>query len=212
MSKQQENLVFHRDRHIRYWLRCARTFLPQQYTSSDANRMTLAFFILSALDILGLLHSKITPEERESWIDWIYSCQVPGGGFRGFSGTNLGPEKRTASNSVWDPANIPATFFAIVSLIVIGDDLDRLDRDGCLSWLPKLQRDNGSFGETLAENGMIEGGSDLRFCCCAAGIRYILQEHDPRSQPGGASDLDVDSLIRFVASCQVSLPSISFTY
>ena len=194
-----ESSVLLRDRHIKYWLRCAKTFLPQPYTSNDSNRMTLAFFIVSALDLLDVLDSKIEPEERSSWIAWIYGCQLDSGGFRGFTGTKLSDDLRTPENQHWDPANVPATFFALVTLVVLGDDLSRVKRWECLAWLPKVQRPDGSFGETLGENESIEGGSDLRFCCCAAGIRHVLRG------PGGldVQDFDVDCLIAYIVSSQV---------
>lgn len=187
------------DRHVKYWLRCAKTFLPEAYTSNDSNRMTLAFFIVSALDLLDLLESKVDTDERDSWISWIYSCQLDSGGFRGFTGTKFGNDIRTSKNQHWDPANVPATFFALVTLIVLGDDLSRVRRRECLAWLPKVQREDGSFGETLGENESIEGGSDLRFCCCAAGVRHILR--GPRGID--VKDINVDRLVAYIAACQV---------
>lgn len=198
MSSSQP--TFLRDRHVKYWLRCAKTFLPEAYTSNDSNRMTLAFFIVSALDLLDILESKIDTEQRESWTDWIYSCQLGSGGFRGFTGTKIDVNLRYVDNQHWDPANVPATFFALLTLVVLGDDLSRVNRRECLAWLPKLQRDDGSFGETLGENGNIEGGSDLRFCCCAAGIRHFLR--GPRD--GDVGDFDVSGLAGHIVECQVS--------
>ena len=194
---------FFKDRHVKYWLRCAKTFLPDQYTSNDSNRITLAFFTVSALDLLDILHTKVTQEERESWIRWIYHLQVPEGGFRGFPGTAFGDEHRTEENRHWDPANLPATFFAIVTLIILGDDLSKVKREECLRWLPNLQRENGSFGETLGEEERIEGGNDLRFCCCAAGIRYILRGNGPDQVTEATADFDVENLVCYIASCQV---------
>jgi geranylgeranyl transferase type-1 subunit beta len=194
---------FLKERHIKYWLRCAKTFLPEQYTSTDSARLSLAYFIVSALDLLNILDAKVTQEERDGWVRWIYHCQLPEGGFRGSTGTDFGDRRRTVRNLHWDPANLPSTFFAIVTLIVLGDDLSGIRRKECLDWLPKLQRENGSFGETLGENGTIEGGNDLRFCCCAAGIRYILRGKPGDQLANDAADLDVENLIRYVASCQV---------
>ena len=191
--------VLLRDRHIKYWLRCAKTFLPEAYTSNDSNRMTLAFFIVSALDLLDLLHSQIDASERDNWRNWIYSCQLDSGGFRGFSGSKIGQDVRRLENQHWDPANVPATFFALVTLLILGDDLSRVRRRECLTWLPKVQRKNGSFGEILGEHESIEGGSDLRFCCCAAGVRHILRG----PQETDMQDFDVDRLVMYISNCQV---------
>src|SRR5262245_11452053 len=109
--------AFRKDRHIRYFLRCLKTVLPTEYMSNDSNRMTLAFFTIAGLDLLGILDTNTTPAERKGYIDWIYHCQVPSGGFRGFTGTDFGAEKRTFDNECWDPANLPATYFALATLL-----------------------------------------------------------------------------------------------
>lgn len=195
---------FHAERHVKYYLRCLKTFLPAAYLSNDSNRMLLAYLTLSGLDVLGVLQSKTTAEERQGYIDWIYHCQVPSGGFRGFSGTNFGSERRRPDNEAWDPANIPATFFALVNLLILGDDLTRVKRRECLQWLPKLQRSDGSFGEVLAPEGKVGGGRDLRYCCCAAGIRYILRGNNERGIQD-VEDIDVPKFISFIEACQVLL-------
>ncbi|KAJ5583919.1 hypothetical protein N7450_006583 [Penicillium hetheringtonii] len=141
--------VLNTERHVKYYLRCLKTFLPSAYLSNDSNRMLLAFLALTGLDVLGALQNKTTPEERQSYINWIYHCQVPTGGFRGFSGTDFGDEQRRSENEAWDPANVPATFFALVNLLILGDDLSRVRRVECLEWLPRMQRENGGFGEVL---------------------------------------------------------------
>ncbi|PLB35711.1 protein geranylgeranyltransferase type I subunit CDC43 [Aspergillus candidus] len=193
--------TFTKERHIKYFLRCLKTFLPHLYTPNDSNRMLLAFFTVAGLDLLNVLESKTTPEERQGYIDWIYHCQVPTGGFRGFTGTDFGRDRRTPENAAWDPANVPSTFFALLMLVILGDDLSRVKREECLRWLPMLQRDDGSFGEVLGPNDQIEGGGDLRFCCCGAGTRYILRG---RNDDGvkDIEDIDVDKLVGFIEACQ----------
>lgn len=183
---------------------CA-NILPDAYQSSDASRMFLGFFIVAALDLLDVLDQPdlekpiITSDEREKWSDWIYSCQVPDGqGFRGFPGTDLG-DRRNATNQQWDPGNLPNTFFALTALLVLGDDLGRVRRQQCLGWLPRLQRSDGSFGEILGPDGEAEGGRDLRYCCCAAGIAYILQ--DPGLTPYQPA-FNEEKLVDYILSCQ----------
>lgn len=199
---QTPSAVFYKERHIKYWLRCLKTHLPgAYYTSSDSNRIVLAFFIVSALDLLGALESNTTATERAEYVDWIYECQHPDGGFRGFTGTNLG-SLRSNENAHWDPANLPATYFALAALAILGDDLGRLRRRQCLEWLPKLQRTDGSFGETLGEGASIEGGRDMRFCNCAAGVRWILRRTNLRPQ-GEIRDIDVGNLVRYIKASEV---------
>ncbi|RDW57438.1 protein geranylgeranyltransferase type I subunit CDC43 [Aspergillus mulundensis] len=163
--------------------------------------MLLAFFTVSGLDLLGALQSKTTREERQGYIDWIYHCQVPSGGFRGFTGTDFGAGKRALINEAWDPANVPSTFFALVILLILGDDLSRVKRTECLKWLPKMQRPNGSFGEVLGPGDQVEGGGDLRFCCFAAGTRYILRGRRGTGLDD-VEDINVGDLVAFIESCQ----------
>lgn len=193
--------VFDKQRHIKYFLRCLKTFLPDLYTSNDSNRILLTYFTVAGLDILGELHNRTTAEERQGYIEWIYHCQVPSGGFRGFTGTDFGRDRRTPENEAWDPANVPSTFFALVILLTLGDDLSRVRRIECLRWLSRMQRENGSFGEVLGSGGRIEGGGDLRFCCFGAGTRYILRG---KCVDGLESirDIDVNKLVAFIEACQ----------
>lgn len=195
------------ERHVRYWLRCLKTFLPNAYTSNDCNRLTLAFFTLSALDLLGCLHTRTSERERSDYVDWIYRCQLPDGGFRGSPATDLG-EKRNEENKFWDPGNLPATYFALASLLILGDDLGRVKRRECLLWLNELQRQDGSFGETLGENGKREGGRDPRFAYCGTAVRWMLRAQ-VEGEIDGVPDIDVDSLVENIKRSEVhsSVPS-----
>ena len=80
--------TFKRNGHINYFLRCLRA-LPTQAQDNDSNRsvtsvsdiweltgrMTIAFFCLSGLDMLGALDDMTTIEQREGWIEWIWKLQ-----------------------------------------------------------------------------------------------------------------------------------------
>jgi geranylgeranyl transferase type-1 subunit beta len=43
---------------------------------SDHHRITIAYFCLSALDLLGALEEKTTQEQRNGWVEWIWSLQT----------------------------------------------------------------------------------------------------------------------------------------
>jgi geranylgeranyl transferase type-1 subunit beta len=185
--------------------------------------MLFAFFIVSALDLLGLLDDealetetgkvtgkpRITREEKQGWVEWVYHCQHLDGGFRGFTGTIVGVEGEEEEErgdgrgrgNEWDSANLPATFFALCVLLILGDDLMRVERGKCLRWVKRLQRGDGSFGEVLSSGDQIEGGRDLRFCCCAAGIVYILGDR-LGNEDDASIMFDESAMVRYIRSCQ----------
>ncbi|KAL5121931.1 geranylgeranyl transferase type-1 subunit beta [Pleosporales sp. CAS-2024a] len=181
-------------RHVKYWRRNLKTLLPHFYTSNDSNRMLLALFTVSALDLLGDLDAALSPEERQGHIDWVYSCQLSTGGFRPWPGSNFG-HLSSDENKPWDPPHVPGTFFALLTLVVLGDGLDKVKRREILEWLRRMQRPDGSFGETVGHDGYVHGGNDSRFGFMATAIRYILRGH-LQGPSEGVPDIDID---RFVA-------------
>lgn len=198
-----------RARHVKYWTRCLKTLLPHHYTGNESNRMYLAFFIISALDLLDGWDSVTKEQERQEYIDWIYHCQHPAGGFRMWPGTDFG-ERANEANSTWDPANIPATYFALSALLILKDDMSRLRRKETLQWIVQMQRSDGSFGETLVD-GQIEGGRDPRFGYCATGIRYMLRgdsEGDLDLEGTKVEDIEVDDLVRCIEAAEVKLDAL----
>ena len=111
-------------------------------------------------------------------------------------------ERAQEGSEVWDPANVPATYFALAALCVLRDDLSRVDRRGCLAWLRRMQRPDGSFGQTLGEDGAVEGGMDTRFGYCAMVTRWILRgEIDGDVE--GVPDVDVEALVRCIRGSEV---------
>ena len=168
--------------------------------------MTLAFFIISALDLLGVLFERTTQAERSDYINWIYRCQHPRGGFRGFPATDF-DGRSTDENAVWDPANIPATYFALATLCVLGDDLSRVKRRECLQWLRNMQRHDGSFGEMLGPDGTAAGGTDPRFGYCAMATRWMLRD-GTMGKVEGVPDVNIDEFVACVKRSEVKTLSL----
>ncbi|KAG7156320.1 geranylgeranyl transferase type-1 subunit beta-like [Homarus americanus] len=175
-----EDYQFLRTRHIKFLQRCLRV-LPYSAVTFDTSRMTVLFFALSGLDLLDGL-KEVEKTEMQHIINWIYSLQIlPGddkdqlanAGFRG--GTSLascrGHADSVSSISSFDCGHITMTYTALASLIILGDDLSRVDRKAVLAHVASLQCRDGSFFST-------RGGSenDMRFMYCAATICYILQD------------------------------------
>ncbi|KAF2749645.1 geranylgeranyl transferas-like protein type i beta subunit [Sporormia fimetaria CBS 119925] len=192
----EESGILKISKHVSYWRRNLKTYLPHHYTGTDSNRMLLAFFILSALDLLGDLDAALTDEERHEYVEWVYNCQIPDGGFRPSPGTYVGTA-RNQQNAVWDPAHIPGTFFSLLVLVLLGDDLKRVKRKETLIWLNRMQRPDGSFGETIGQAGRVEGGNDTRFGYMATGIRWILRG-DIEGHVDDVPDIDVDKFVQCV--------------
>jgi geranylgeranyl transferase type-1 subunit beta len=193
------------ERHIKYWQRCLRTLLPTAYTSNDSSRMALGFFILSALDLLGAGAETIPEKGRANIRDWILRCQHPYGGFCG-SPNHRYPDGYYVDvgqgKQLMDPANLPATYFAILSLSFVGT-LDPIKRKECLRWLKTLQREDGSFGEFVTADGKIQGGRDMRYCYVATAIRWMLRGDAPLSDEEKEEDMDVEKLVDHLRSAQV---------
>lgn len=167
--------------------------------------MTLGFFILSALDLLGAGADTFPEKDRKNIREWILKCQHPNGGFCGSPNhrfpdayyVDVGRGKQQI-----DPAHLPATFFAILSLSFVGK-LDSIKRDDCLKWLKTLQRDDGSFGELITDDGTIEGGRDMRYCYVAAAVRWMLRGDEPLSDEEKNGDINMEKLVDHIRSGQV---------
>jgi geranylgeranyl transferase type-1 subunit beta len=190
------------ERHIQYWQRCLKTLLPTQYTSTDSSRMSLGFFILSALDLLGASRDIIPEKERLDIHEWILKCQHPNGGFCGSPNHKYPDEFYVdigCGHEQMDPANLPATYFAILSLSFVGG-LEKVKRRECLQWLRNLQRGDGSFGELVTQDGKIEGGRDMRYCFVALAVRWMLGADLIPSQE---DDIDVEKLVDHIRAGQV---------
>ncbi|KAK8844639.1 hypothetical protein IAR55_006486 [Kwoniella newhampshirensis] len=127
--------TFKRNAHINYFRRCLRA-LPTAAQSSDSNRVTAAYFCLSALDLLDALET--TPEQRSGWVEWIWSLQSPSGGFRG-------SPFMTTSNEKTSPPHLPSTYTALLSLAILRAPLDRLNISGLIGLLRSCQAPDGSI-------------------------------------------------------------------
>ncbi|KAJ2685721.1 Geranylgeranyl transferase type-1 subunit beta, partial [Coemansia spiralis] len=121
---------------------------------------------------------------------WIYAQQIPpghGAEFGGFRGGSLfGPHSACG----YEPANsgnVAATYSALCALLLLGDDLSRVDRGAAVAAIRHLQQDSGTFAP---HPGTTE--RDPRFIYCACAASAILDDW---------SGVDVDAATRFIVSC-----------
>ncbi|MEE6516096.1 hypothetical protein FKM82_025337 [Ascaphus truei] len=120
--------------------------------------------------------------DKADIVDWIYSLQVlptedksnlDHCGFRGSSclGLPFNPSKGYGLLHPYDSSHIAMTYTALSSLVILGDDLSRVNKEACLAGLRALQLHDGSFC------AVPEGSeNDMRFVYCAACICYMLND------------------------------------
>lgn len=130
-------------------------------------------------------------------------------GFQGSTTLNTIKNKKTNSYLKW--SHIAATYCALCSLVILGDDLSKVNRSAiinsefkkiiillCLNAKPngnvflglrKLQLSNGCF--KAAKDGT---ESDMRFLFCAASICYILDDW---------SGMDIELSVQFILESMV---------
>lgn len=183
-----------KERHVKYWKRCAGTYLPSQYTATDSTRLMWACFIFSAHDLLSM---PITPPQRISIRQWVLSLQHPDGGFCGSS-----THAHTGQNARKGESNIAATYFALVLLALAAEGdgstaFQGVRRRKLLSWLRRLQRQDGSFGQNLWD-GETVGGKDTRHSYFASSIRWILRGNVQDGHADWVEDIDVEKMAEHV--------------
>nr|XP_055025087.1 geranylgeranyl transferase type-1 subunit beta isoform X2 [Misgurnus anguillicaudatus] len=168
---------FLRERHVRFFQRCL-DVLPERYAPYETSRLTIVFFALSGLDVLDALDVV----DKPSLIEWIYSlqvlptddgCNLGRCGFRGSShiGVPYNNSKGPSTPHAYDSGHVAMTYTGLACLVILGDDLSRVNKEACLIGLKALQLEDGSF------YAVPEGSeNDMRFVYCAACICYMLDD------------------------------------
>ncbi|KAJ1944755.1 geranylgeranyl transferase type-1 subunit beta [Kickxella alabastrina] len=185
------------DKHVRYF-KTALNMLPSPMVQLDSNRMTIAHLSLVGLAALGRLESAFTEAERHGMIEWIYEQQVHPAtsnstsnssslGICGFRGGSLFGPHNSGTYEASNLGNVASTYSALSSLLLLGDDLGRVNRRAIIGALRYLQLPSGSFAPHL---GTTE--SDPRFIYCACAVSRIL---------GDWSGVDQGAATRYIVGC-----------
>jgi len=95
------------------------------YGSLDSQRLVIAHFALGGLSLLGALEREMP--NRADVIEWVYSLQCPTGGFYGSD------VQKYLSQRGLQQAHIASTFSAVHCLLLLGDDLSRVQVEPLLS-------------------------------------------------------------------------------
>nr|CAG4707660.1 unnamed protein product [Naegleria fowleri] len=139
------------DKHIKYFMGHLNV-LPHFYGSQDTNRMTILYFIVGSLDVLGKLDQVLNDEKKKEIIDWIYSMQIV-------------PDQ--------NDSNLERCGFrgALAILRILGDDYSRVNKKAIVGGLKYLQDKNGCFKATC-----FGSETDIRFTFCACAISSFLED------------------------------------
>ncbi|XP_028797171.1 geranylgeranyl transferase type-1 subunit beta-like isoform X1 [Neltuma alba] len=184
--------IFDRDRHITL-LQMMYQLLPSPYQLQEINRLTLAYFVISGLDILGALDRV----DKDAVANWVLSLQVHhrnqadrnSGQFFGFLGSRTSQFPQV-DNGVSLPNNshLASTYCALAILKIVGYKLSNNDFESVLTSMRNLQQPDGSFMpiHTGAEK-------DLRFIYCAAAISFMLNDW---------SGMDKEKAKDYILRCQ----------
>ncbi|KAJ2788290.1 geranylgeranyl transferase type-1 subunit beta [Coemansia interrupta] len=180
------------DKHTRYF-KYALSMLPSTMAQLDATRMTLGHLCLVGLAALGKLETAFSASDRQGMIEWIYEQQVTptanndNAAYCGFRGGSLFGPHESCTYAASNMGNVAATYSAIASLVLLGDDLSRVDRRAVTGALRHLQLGSGTFAP---HPGTTE--SDPRFIYCACAVSALLDDW---------SGVDCARAAKYISAC-----------
>ena len=183
ISMSPTDLKLTHRRHAKFFQRTL-AVLPSSLSSFDTQRVTVAYFAISGLDLLDSLD--LVENDKAGMVAWLYRCLISPSvghddeadqevlakcGFRGSPALKLSSD--SLPSHPYDHGHIAMTYTALASLLVLGDDLSKLNRKAVIAGVRSLQLPDGSYKAAL------EGGeNDMRFLYCAACICSMLGNWD----------------------------------
>jgi len=176
-------LTLIKKRHEKFLLRFLDILPGDRFASLETSRMTILFFAISGLDVLGSLEKSLNEERKREIVDWIYSLQVEAG----FLGSTFLKIPKL-EDKLCDSVHIAMTYTALATLVILGDDLSRINRKGVLQGLKSLQKPDGSFMASKEEQGC-----DMRFVYCAASICTFVNSFD---------GIDTEKMVEYILKSQ----------
>ncbi|KAJ0103595.1 hypothetical protein Patl1_06334 [Pistacia atlantica] len=204
---------FDRERHVAY-LEMMYQMLPHYYQKQEINRITLAHFAISGLQLLGALDRV----DKEAVSNWVLSLQahprneadlnsgmalvtkkfesdcleldaiVCGElyGFHGSRSSQFPPDDNGVLTH--NGSHLASTFCALAILKAVGYSFTNIDRVSILTSMKNLQQPDGSFMPIHCGAEM-----DLRFVYCAAAICHMLEDW---------SGMDREKAKDYILNCQ----------
>ncbi|KAF9823837.1 hypothetical protein SFRURICE_013374 [Spodoptera frugiperda] len=186
MNHEENKIMAHRQ-HVKYFMRFL-NILPSSLSSHDTTRVTIAYFSVSGLDVLGAI-SSVSLDLKTRIIEWIYRLQVHPDknngdmsmcGFQGSSTINIDLDP---PNNHYRCGHLAMTYTGLCILLAMGDDLSRVNRKALVAGVKALQTEEGNFAATLSGCE-----SDMRFVYCAAcGYDYGIAQCPELESHGGTT-------------------------
>ncbi|XP_044509010.1 geranylgeranyl transferase type-1 subunit beta [Mangifera indica] len=166
---------FDRERHVTY-LEMMYQMVPHHYQTQEINRITLAYFAISGLHLLGALDRV----DKEAVSNWVLSLQahprneadLNSGelyGFHGSRSSQFPPDDNGVLTH--NGSHLASTYCALAILRAVGYSFANIDRVSILTSMKNLQQPDGSFMPIHYGAEM-----DLRFIFCAAAICHMLED------------------------------------
>eukprot|EP00249_Psilotum_nudum_P009441 c21940_g1_i3 orf=279-1352(-) len=197
--EEEEFASFRHHLHVNFMLTMLHG-LPSYVQTQDSNRLTLAYFAVSGLDILNA----IDRIDADQIIDWVYAAQVlptqkdddssrasENGIFFGFSGSATIDTVSTLNSINPRPkygGHLASTYSALAILRILGDDFSRVRREAISTTMRTLQQPDGSFSPVHTG-----GENDLRFIFCAVAICAMLDDW---------SGIELQQAMTYILNCQ----------
>ena len=156
------------EKHVAYLLSGLET-LPAHFTSLEASRPWLCYWIVHSLEVLGR-RDALTDERRADVAAFLARCQAPTGGFCG------GPHPGQA-------AHLAPTYAAVCALVTIGtpEALAAIDRPSLRSFLLRM-KDTRTGAFRMHD----DGESDVRGSYCALSVAALCGLLDDELAEGAA--------------------------
>ncbi|MQM04691.1 hypothetical protein Taro_037496 [Colocasia esculenta] len=181
---------FEREKHICY-LHMMLDMLPSEYESQEINRLTLAYFVICGLDVVGAL-DLVDKDQVARWIMSFQACSdkvdLDNGQFYGFHGSRTSQYPLEQQVLGRNASHLASTYCALAILKIIRYDFSSLSSELISLSMKNLQQSDGSFMPIH-----IGAETDLRFVYCAAAVCSMLNDW---------RGLDKEKAKEYIVKCQ----------
>ena len=115
-SDSDASLALIKRRHEKFLLRLLDILPEDRFAPYETSRMTVLFFALSGLDVLGCLQNSLSDQRRQEIIEWVYSVQRQDG----FLGSTFLKTNRSTYDDLNNSVHIAMTYTALAILVILG--------------------------------------------------------------------------------------------